>query len=225
MQSAKEHFKQNLIRIKSLGQLYKVISNPNINDLEPTDILRAQYVMLVSALDHFIHEVIRLGMLEIYKNERKYTKDFQEFILALDKNILFKNAVMEEKNPRWLDYQIRRINGYKSFQQAEKISEAIKLIIKTDVAIRDILDKSKSKQKNCFWSNVANHMKRLNEEEQIIKELNFIIERRNQIAHEADIEPTYGELREMKEMDIEESIIFIENIVESIFLVATGVNR
>lgn len=225
MKTAKIHFEQNLIRIKSLGQLYKVISSSEIDDLEPTDILRAQYVMLVSALDHFIHEIIRLGMLEIYKNERTYTKDFQEFILALDKNILFKNAVMEEKNPHWLDYQIRRLNGYKSFQQAEKISEAIKLILKTDVVIRDKIDKNKTKQKNCFWNNVANLMKRLNEEESIIKQLNFIIERRNQIAHEADIEPTYGELREMKEIDIEESITFIENIVQAIYLVATETNK
>ncbi|MBW4667047.1 MAG: hypothetical protein KME60_06260 [Cyanomargarita calcarea GSE-NOS-MK-12-04C] len=35
-----------------------------------SDILRASLVLVVSALDYYVHEVVTLGMLEIYKGQR-----------------------------------------------------------------------------------------------------------------------------------------------------------
>lgn len=200
MKNAKEHFQQNIERVKNLAKIYAAIDTQETLSLELNDILRAEYVMLVSALDYFIHEVVRIGMLDIYQNKRKTTKPFEEFILSTDRKILLKKAIMEEKSNQWLDYQIRFRNGFKSFQQADKIENAIALI------------------KNIsLWDEVANI---LNEDaKDLQKRLNFIIERRNQIAHEADIEPTYQELRNIESTDVNDSIIFIEELVNAIYLV------
>ncbi len=198
MKSAKRHFEQNIIRVKELGNIYKAITSQTANILDLSDILRAEYVMLISALDHFIHEIVRIGMIEIYNNKRKPTKEFKEFILNLDKKILFEKAIMEEKNNEWLDYQIRYKNGFKSFQQADKIEEAILIILEID-----------------FWKELS---KELNQNKRDLKyRLNLIVERRNQIAHEADIEPTYQNLREIKLEDIENSIKFIEDLVNATY--------
>lgn len=186
------------IRVKNLGTIYKTINLQTTSVVDLSDILRAQYVLLVSALDHFVHEIVRLGMIEIYNEKRKVTKEFKAFILSIDKDVLFKKAIMEEKNDIWLDYQIRHKNGFKSFQQADKIKEAMLLIIDTDI-----------------WEQLANI---LNEDIKSLKNrLNLIIDRRNQIAHEADIEPTYQELRDIHIDDINDSIEYIENLVTRIF--------
>jgi len=198
MKLAKEHFEQNIARVKNLGFLHKSIFELNDKNLDLSDILRAQHVMLVSALDHFIHEIVRIGMLEIYNNKRKITKEFEKFIHLIDKEILLKKAILEEKNDTWLNYQIRYKHGLKSFQQAEKIDEAILLIDPRDL-----------------WAEIAKKLSL--DKEDLKKELNLIISRRNQIAHEADIEPQYKELREIKIEDVNDSILFVETIVSTIF--------
>ncbi len=198
MINAKTHFEQNIVRVKNLGVIYQGINSQTTQILDLTDILRAQYVMLVSVLDHFIHEIVRIGMIEIYNNKRKATKEFKAFIFNLDEKILFKKAIMEEKNDSWLNHQIRYKNGFKSFQEADKIKEAMFLIIETDIweEIPKIIDK-----------NIKN----------LKQDLNLIVKRRNQIAHEADIEPIYQDLRNIKSADVENSIRFIESLVEAIY--------
>lgn len=196
MKNAKKHFDQNIERVKHLGYIYQTLRLEG-TEIDLNDILRTQYVMLVSALDHFIHEIVRIGMLETYNNSRKPTKVFQDFILTLDKKILFKKAIMEEKNNQWLDYQIRVLNGYKSFQQADKISEAMQLVVEYNI-----------------WSKISINLTK--DENDLKKQLNFIIDRRNQIAHEADIEPIYKELRPINVDDVNNSIEFVIDIAEAI---------
>lgn len=195
MQIAKTHFEQNILRVKNLGSIYQSLNSDTTQLLDLSDILRAQYVMLVSALDHFIHEVVRFGMIETYNGNRRATKTFKEFILGLDKDILFSKAIMEAKNDIWLNYQIRYKNGFKSFQESDKIKEALYLILEKDIWIE-------------VQQNLGN---------EITRELNLIIKRRNQISHEADIEPINQELREIREEDIIYSIELIESIVNKIF--------
>lgn len=203
MESAKIHFEQNIVRVKSLGSIYNSINNETTTE-DISDILRAQYVMLVSALDHFIHEVVRLGMIETYNNQRTPTKKFKEFILSLDKNILFNKAIMEEKSDIWLNGQIRYKNGFKSFQESDKIKEALSLILEYDI-----------------WEKVSETLN----DENITKKLNLIIDRRNKIAHEADIEPLNQELREIREDDLIDSIQLIENMVNAIFEICTNMEE
>ena len=198
MQKAKKHFEQNIVRVKNLGAIYQSINLQTTAIIDLSDILRSQYVMLVSALDHFIHEIVRIGMIEIYNNERRDTKEFKEFILSLDKDLLFKKAIMEDKNDVWLNHQIRYKNGFQSFQQADKIEEVFKLI-----------------HKNNLWIEISAKLNK--NKDDLMNQLNLIIKRRNQIAHEADIEPTYQNLREIKLEDIEDSIKFIEELVNAIY--------
>jgi len=195
MKHAKTHFEQNIIRVKNLGLIYQSINAQSRQIYDLSDILRSQYVMLVSALDLFVHEIVRLGMIEIYNHKRRTTKRFKDFILSLPDNILFEKAIMEEKNHLWLHYQIRQRNGFKSFQESDKIKEALYLILEEDI-----------------WVEVRQDLG-----SEITTELNLIIKRRNQISHEADIEPINQELREVREEDIVYSIVLIESIVNKIF--------
>lgn len=69
-----------------------------------------------------------------------------------------------------------------------------------------------------LWEEIANH---LGSNPQDIKQrLNLIIDRRNKIAHEADINPTFpGDRWPIDEALVDEAINFIKQIAETIYQV------
>lgn len=136
--------------------------------IDTSDILRAELVMAVSALDHFIHELVRLGMLEIKRGNRPPSRGYLKFNLTLSSTI---SALSNPGADEWLDSEIRERHGYRSFQTPKKIAEAVKLI--SDISL---------------WREVSNHLGKKEDDIKVI--LNAIIDRRNRIAHEADLDPT-----------------------------------
>ncbi|MFY4781692.1 HEPN domain-containing protein [Aliarcobacter butzleri] len=200
--NAKQHFDKNIERVKHLGFIYTTVNDTTTSAVDLSGILRAQYVMLVSALDYYLHELIRSFMIEIYKGNKSSTKGFKKFIFSIDQDVLLKKGIINPQNEEWLNFQILYKNGFKSFQHSSKIVEAFELI--TDLKSEDL------------WKNISNGMGQLFCENDIITKLNLIIERRNQIAHEADIEPTFNTLRSIYKTDVEDSINFIETFVTSI---------
>ena len=102
-------------------------------------------------------------------------------------------------NTSWLESEIRERLGYQSFQQADKIADAI----------RYISDKK-------LWDEVAIQMARPARD--VKQQLNSIVDRRNKIAHEADIDPTFniGSRWNIDEELVGDAVNFIEILVESI---------
>ena len=88
---------------------------------------------------------------------------------------------------------------YKTFKQPDSIADAIRLIS----------DKK-------LWLEVASIMGRTDKE--IKQELKIIIDRRNKIAHEADIDPTLslGNRWAIDEIMVGSAVNFIEQVVDSI---------
>jgi RiboL-PSP-HEPN len=108
-------------------------------------------------------------------------------------------------NTSWLENEIRERLGYLSFQQADKIADAIRYI---------------SDQK--LWEVVAVEISQTTQitrsAKDIKQRLNLIVDRRNKIAHEADIDPTFGigSRWNIDELLVGDAVDFIEMLVESI---------
>jgi RiboL-PSP-HEPN len=107
-------------------------------------------------------------------------------------------------NTSWLESEIRERLGYQSFQQADKIAEAIRYI---------------SGKK--LWEEVAAKISEPTKNitaQDIKQQLNSIVDRRNKIAHEADIDPTFniGSRWNIDELLVGDAVDFIEILVESI---------
>lgn len=190
MQSAFDQFRISINRVRDLIAVHnsvKVISTPA---LDLSDILRAALVLSVSALDYYVHEVVRLGMLEVYNGSRPEPPAFSRFQITLDTARSLDNLLEDE---------IRQRHSYKSFQQPDNIAEAIRLIS----------DKK-------LWEEVGYVMDRPAKD--IKQELSIIIDRRNKIAHEADIDPSFslGNRWGINEELVNEAVDFIEQVVESI---------
>lgn len=110
------------------------------------------------------------------------------------------NSILNRlNNTSWLEDEIRKGLSYKSFQQPDKIAEVI----------RQISDKK-------LWDEVAIKMSKPPED--IKQQLTLIVDRRNKIAHEADIDPTLniGNRWYIDESMVGDTVDFIEQVVESI---------
>lgn len=77
MQKALDLFRANLDRVRSIHATYLHFSGQVTPALDLSDLLRAELVLTVSALDHFVHELARLGMMEIWRGTRPATPAYQ----------------------------------------------------------------------------------------------------------------------------------------------------
>lgn len=245
MQSALDQFKISIARVRDLIALHNSLKAQATPALDLSDMLRAALVLAVSALDYYIHEVVTLGMLEIHRGQRLEPSASantsqsafsrfqislgggrQERIIALDIASWLESEIrlnygdvflqqphtissllpvlskmMENKlnNASWLEDEIRERLGYQSYQQPDKIADAIRLIS----------DKK-------LWDEVAAQMGKPTKD--IKQQLSAIVERRNKIAHEADIDPTFniGNRWNIDEALVTDAVDFIEQMVEKI---------
>ena len=198
MQSVIEQFRLNINRVRDLVAIYSILENQTAGRLVFSDILRAAFVLAVSALDYYIHEVVRIGMLEIYRGQRPETSAFSRFQISLSS---LRQALNEAaSNDYLLENEIRQRHSYQSFQRPDKIAEAIRLI--------------SDKQ---LWKEVAVKMDIPAQEKEIKEQLSRIIGRRDQIAHEADIDRNYPDTRcPIDQVFVTEKVDFLEQVVESI---------
>jgi hypothetical protein len=99
-----------------------------------------------------------------------------------------------------LDNEIRIRHSFSAFQHPDKIADAVRLFSPIQL-----------------WNEVGDL---LGESPVDVKaQLKLLVERRNKIAHEADVDPTYPGLRwPIARPDVEQAITLIENIGVAIYL-------
>ena len=204
MRDAMEQFDRNLRTVREMDSLYSHL----INDLklpnDLSDILRAQYVYAVSALDKLIHELVRIGMLQAFVGSRQKTSKFNAFPISLETHYkiqqTFQVGILQAEPPEYIfEQEIIVRHKHLSFQEPEKIADALSLIWE-------------EKQK---WQKIALPF---NQTDDFLKKtLKLIVQRRNQIVHEADIDLQTNRRNEIEVADVQESVVFISKLGESIF--------
>lgn len=174
MQNALNQFENNIKAVKEIDALYHhlIIELRLPNDL--SDILRSQYVYAVSALDKLIHEIVKIGMLQAFNNQRIKTSKFNNFTISLETYNKIqlsqqRNTLQAETSEYFFEQEIIFKHKYLAFQEPDKIADALSFIWE-------------EKQK---WQTIAKELNR--SDDAVKKELKNIVSRRNQIVHEADI--------------------------------------
>ena len=189
-----ESFRENISRARELGQLYSALSAITTEALSTDDLLRSQMVMSVSAVDHYIHEVVRQGMVAIYEGTRPPVPGFSKFQVSL----LEAKSYVPVSSSNWVDIAIRQSHSFLSFQHPDKLADAIRLI-----------------HPGPIWPAMEN---RIGVPAKDLKEhLKLIVERRNKIAHEADIDPSYPGMRwPITKHDASAATDFLVSLVEAL---------
>ena len=149
MNDAIEHFRTNIDRVRALGGQYEAITRLTTAIVDSTDILRAQIVLAVSALDHYIHEITRLGMLEVLSGTRVSTNAFRRFQVTMDSAMI---ALAGNGGISWFDAEVREKHGYLAFQHPDKIADAIRLFSGSELwpSVATYLDLSVQELKPTF---------------------------------------------------------------------------
>jgi|JFJP01.1.fsa_nt_gi hypothetical protein len=194
MKTALEQFHEEIQRVRNLIAIYDYLRADPKNTLDSSDILRGCMVLLVSALDAFVHDIVRIGMMQILRGDRTQTKTYQKVGFTLQQ-------IDFDPTYSWFERQIREKTGRDSFQTPENIENAIKYISEKDL-----------------WTQLSQELQSDNKDD-IKRHLRAIVDRRNQIAHEADIDmglpaPTK---RSIESEDIKDAVDFIEKLANAVY--------
>jgi len=198
MKPAIDAFEESLDRVKAMHALHQNFLGLVAPIVDLSDLLRAEIVLIVSALDHFIHELSRLGMMEIWNGTRRTTPAYLKFSVSLD---VMSQLVSGAAGAIYLETEIRLRHSYQAFQQPDHIADAVRLFSPVEL-----------------WNAVG---KELNEDPKDVKaELKLLVERRNKIAHEADMDPSFPKQRwPIDRKDVDNAIGFVERLGRAIYKV------
>jgi hypothetical protein len=167
-------------------------STASIIDTSP--ILRSCIVLSVSAIDQLIHELTIIGMCEVFNGKRVATTKYNDFNVTLG----FMSSITAVPAFIKFESEIRKRLGWQTFQRPDKIKDA--------VALFSLIQ---------LWHQVSVTM--ADTEQNIKNRLNLIVDRRNMIAHEADIEPVFKTKRMISNTDVIGTIDFIETLGTAIY--------
>jgi hypothetical protein len=173
MNKAIQQFQINLQSARQLGVIYLAFCDKVTGAITLEELLRAELVLAVSALDCYIHDVVRIGMERAFNAPSGEPNAFLSFEVTFGFVKELLGAISDAERNSLVDREIRRAHGFKTFQAADKISQALSLIGVTAI-----------------WEKVGAEIG-LNSKDARTK-LNVIIDRRNRIAHEGDIDPSSG---------------------------------
>lgn len=163
-------------RCDELRSIHAYLSSQLTAALTPDELLRAEWVSRVSALDLYFHELIAQRMIEIFQGSRIQAAGFQKLVVSGEALMRIKAATTAGAAESAFDLEIRGQLGRLTFQHPDKIADGIRLI--SDIE---------------FWNELAMLTGATLSTKSVIakslrQQLSAIVDRRNKIAHEGDLQ-------------------------------------
>jgi hypothetical protein len=157
------------------------------------DVLRAALTQAVSALDRFVHERVRVAMLEAAQGIRRRTGAFERFPVPLAAALrgAGRNAA------DWLGPVVVEHHALLAFQRADKVADAIRPV-----------------HPDPLWPDLAARLG-VTDPGGLRERLDLIIDRRNAVVHEDDSDGAAGR-QPIDRTLVEDAISFIEAVVAAI---------
>jgi hypothetical protein len=200
---ALKQFDVNVLSARQLGIIFLAFSDKVTEAICLDELLRAELVWAVSALDCYVHDVVRIGMTQAFDAGSGEPNAYLNFGVSLGFVKRLLTSVSEPDRLALFDQEIRRVHGFKTFQNADSISQALSLI-----GLKSI------------WDKVGNTLCMSSTD--VRTRLDVIVDRRNRIAHEGDIDPTMG-IGEKYPIDfptVQQAVDFLDSLVHAIQSVA-----
>ena len=189
MNSAYNVFFTILQDTKNSDVLYTYLRDVVKPPYDYSDLLRWQWAQSVSALDKLIHDLIRIGMINIYQGIRPPTSKYFTFTIGMESFAQMQQDPLHASSI--LEGQIIRKLSFMSFQEPSKISDGLALIWNEQHKWKFIADKI---------GQTENYTK---------TKLKNISIRRNQIVHEGDYPSALLQRQTISHADSMDVISFI----------------
>lgn len=198
MNNAKKTFNSLIEQCLPIMGLYDYVESNKI-PIDTSDLLRWQYVLAVSALDKYIHDIVITGIIEEYHGRRTETKKYQSIKISLQTAKAMGTSIDPAIE---LSNEIIKQNSYLTFQDPDKISDALSYIW----------------NEQHKWQKITSNMSTTLSAQDVVNKLKNIVIRRNQIAHQGDYVSNQVSLprTSINKADTLDVIDFIKEIVNSI---------
>jgi hypothetical protein len=183
-------FDDNIASARHLANLYDYLTTKVVGPIPFDDILRSQVVYSVSAFDKLMHDIIRIGILEIYTGARLPTPRYHAEPISIEFHAVLINATIPPKEYLFEQEVIRKLS-HLTFQDPERIAEGLALIWN-------------EKQK---WDKIASKMGISADAAKT--RLKLIVARRNAIVHESDMHPITNAKTPLSKVECSEITDFI----------------
>ncbi|MGA4418675.1 HEPN domain-containing protein [Ralstonia nicotianae] len=170
MLNAKGVFCKNIRQAAELGVLYDHLSNIVAIPEQFDDLLRSQIVNAVSAFDKLMHDLIRIGMVRIFENQRPSTGKYLSEAVAIQ-HLPGLTVGTVPPPPVRFEEIVREKLSKLSFQDPTKIADGLSYIW----------------NENQKWQQIALGLGMADEDAK--RKQRLIVTRRNAIVHEADLDP------------------------------------
>lgn len=193
MSNEKVFFDEQIGSLRSLSSIYQYLQD-NANMMDSDALLRSEYVLIVSTFDNYLHNIVRRKIRENFFASQALPKDFE---LSIEVCQLIRNEPTESIQQNILDGALRQHLEKDSFQSPKSVEYALSLI-----------------QINHVWRNASTIIG--DTADNVKNRLALIVKRRNQIAHESDIDPSTSMPRTIDLTTVTECRSFLEKLVNSI---------
>lgn len=170
MLNAQATFQVSLAEARNSTVLYEFLTTSIISPFPYDDLLRSQLVYAVSAFDKLIHDLIRIGMVEMYVGKRPRTAKYHCEQISLELHAQLSVSTLPPPELVF-EQEIARKLKYLSFQDPTKVADGLAYIW----------------EQNDKWRYIAMKLGLI--AEQARTTLKLIGDRRNAIVHESDMIP------------------------------------
>lgn len=171
------HFDEVWLRCHGLSSMHAYLAKQMTGAMPVDELLRAEWVARVSALDLYVHELVAQRMVMSFQGELVRSSQFQTFHLPLETIERIRAAPSNTAASAAFDLEVREQLSFTTYQDPDRIAEGVRLCSTVEL-----------------WNAVALHQgatpaQKVNEAKRIKRQLRAIVDRRNKIAHEGDLQP------------------------------------
>lgn len=206
--TALAHFEAVWSRCAQLSTLHAFLAKNVSGILQPDELLRAEWVARVSALDLYIHELVAQLMLASFEGRRVASPSYLRFQVSNETLNRIMGAASASDASAAFDLYVRSYLSRITFQAPDDIADGLRLCSTIEL-----------------WNEVALRLgatpaTKASEAKRLKRQLSLVVRRRHIIAHEGDLQQT--PLREpwpISRTDLEFVGDQIEQIVKAIDLV------
>lgn len=182
----------------ALTGIYDYLNQTVAAPMSFDDLLRSKIVYAVSAFDKLIHDLVRMGMVEIYSGRRPATQKYLSEPIPMN---IVQQLATASTPPAEIVFEQFIFTKHKilTFQEPEKVADGLSLIW----------------SENQKWTRIAAE---LGDTENIVRTtLKLIVARRNSIVHEADIDPISHTKIPITRTECDDVAKFISKVGNSIY--------
>jgi hypothetical protein len=173
-----QHFEAVWARSAELSAIHAYLANNVSAALHPEELLRSEWAARICALDLYVHELVAQRMVAIFEGRLPSTPKFLSFQISAETLNRIRNARTNVDASAAFDLEVRSQLGRSTFQHPDNIAEGIRLCSVVEL-----------------WNEVAlqfgaTPQTRIAKAKAIRGSLSLMVERRNKIVHEGDLQPT-----------------------------------